>query len=211
MIAHRRAPGVLAALALGGGLAACVTVFPKSKPAQLYSFGETPPAAPASPGGAPVVVMRIPTVFADAAGGDRMLTVSGHEAAYIADARWVSPAADLFDEAEAQAFGVNGPVRLVRRGDQAGASLTLRLEVQRFEARYVHGRQGAPTVVVTVTGQLARPADRRILAVQAFTAEKPAAENRVGAIVEAYDAAVSDVLGQVTAWTAKATAAPTQP
>jgi cholesterol transport system auxiliary component len=212
MIAYRKASGLAAALALGAGLCACVTVFPKTKPAQLYSFGETPPPAPAGASGAAIVnVMRVPTVFPEEAAGDRILTIDGREAAYIASARWVSPASVLFEEAEARAFTAAGPVRMLRRGDMAAAPYSLRLDVQTFETRYVHGPGAAPTVVVALNAELFRAADRNALATQAFEVEKPAGDNRVGAIVAAYDAAVSDVLGQVTAWTAKEAAAPPQP
>jgi cholesterol transport system auxiliary component len=177
-------------------------VFPKTKPAQLYGFGASPPPAAVAAGAAAVNVMRVPTVFPEAAAGDRILAMDGREAAYIADARWVAPAETLFDEAEMRAFSAAGPVRLLRRGDQAAAPLSLRLEVQTFETRYPRGHDAAPTVVVALTAELFRPADHSMAAAQVFEVEKPADENRVGAIVGAYDAAVSEVLGQVTAWTA---------
>lgn len=197
----------IASFAIGLGLTlivgGCVTVFPKAKPVQLYRFDASAASAP-SASGTPVSVLHAATGFAAAAAGDRILTATGRQAAYVADARWVSPAAVLFDEAEARVFSTpGGAVRLVRRGQAASAPLSLRLDVQTFEARYDQGSGGSPTVVVTVAGELTRLTDRQIVGAHVFEVRKPAAGNRVGAIVEAFDGATSDALGQVAAWTAQ--------
>jgi cholesterol transport system auxiliary component len=203
MITLRKAAGLMAVSAAALSLAGCVTLFPTTKPAQLYRFGEVPDAAPAG-GGAQLVVLKGATGFDAAASGDRILTTTGSEAAYIADARWVSPASVLFDEAEIRAFSVEGsPVRLIARGQAAAAPYILRLDVQRFEVRYEPGKDTAPMVVVTVSAELTRLADRQIVASEIFDIHKPAAANRVGAIVEAFDGATAEVLGQIEAWTAK--------
>jgi cholesterol transport system auxiliary component len=140
--------------------------------------------------------------FPTAAAGDRILTVKGDEAAYIASGRWVSAATVLFDEAETRAFETAGaPVRLIPRGHAASAPLSLRLDVQTFEVRYAP-RTRTPTVVISVTAELTRPGDRELVAAKTFEVAKPASENRVGAIVTAFDEATSDVLGQVVGWTA---------
>jgi cholesterol transport system auxiliary component len=193
-----------ATLMLCVGLGACVTLFPKAKPVQIYQFGlETSPAAPsASSPAAAFNVLRSSTSFTLPADGDRILTTDGHDVAYIADARWAGPASVLFDEAEARAFeAAGGPARLIRRGDVASGVLSLRLEVESFEARYAGSDKVAPTVVVEVRGVLVRMSDRKVLGDHSFESHKPATDNRVGAIVQAFDAATSDVLGQVVTWT----------
>lgn len=204
MIAVRKAAGLAAALGVALILGGCVTVFPKTKPVQLYRFGQDAAASATGAGGVPVTVLHAPTSFTAAAAGDRILTSTGRQTAYIADARWVSPAAVLFDEAESRALSApGGPVRLIRRGQPASAPLMLRLDVETFEARYDEGSGGAPTVVVTIEGELTRLTDRQIVGARTFEVRKPAAGNRVGAIVEAFDAATSDALGQVSVWTAQ--------
>jgi len=55
-------------------------------------------------------------------------------------------------------------------------------------------------VVVSLRASLTRPGGA-LIAAQTFTARQPAADNRVGPIVAAYDKAVIEVLGQVVAWT----------
>ena len=142
------------------------------------------------------------TAFTRPAEGDRLLTVNGSDAAYIAAARWDAPASMLFDEAEQQAFDqAGGRARLLHRGDPAAAPVSLTLDVQSFEARYNGDPKAAPTVVVTVHALLVGVVDRRILGDQVFVSRQPASDNRVGAIVEAYNSATSDVLNQIVSWT----------
>jgi cholesterol transport system auxiliary component len=193
-----------AALALFVGLGACVTIFPKAKPVQVYRFGaETALASNASANStATFNVLRATTSFTLPAEGDRILTTDGRQVAYIADARWAAPAAVLFDEAETRAFEVaGGPARLINNGAVASGVLSLRLDVQSFEARYDGSLKSAPTIVVVVHGTLVRMSDRQVLGDRVFESRKPAGDNRLGAIVQAFDASTSDVLGQVVAWT----------
>ena len=80
-----RALAVFAAAALSLALGGCISVFPKAPPAQLFAFGTDFPAAqPTDPGAPPFNVMRSATTFTQAAGGDRILTTNGQQAAYIA-------------------------------------------------------------------------------------------------------------------------------
>jgi cholesterol transport system auxiliary component len=54
--------------------------------------------------------------------------------------------------------------------------------------------------VVRVRGVLNRNQDRALVGDQVFEARVKAADNRVSAIVPAYDQAVAKVLGDVVAW-----------
>jgi cholesterol transport system auxiliary component len=194
----RAALAAVLALALAG----CISLFPKTPPAQLYQFGVNgAPPAQAGPSGL-FNVQRVLTGFVDVSGGDRIVTVNGNEVAYIANARWATPAANMFDEAETRAFqNAGGPARLLRIGDAAAAPISLRLDVQTFEARYENGPKAPPTVVVSLRAVLINTLDRKVLGDEVFVSRQPAADNRVGAIVDAYDTAVTDVLGRVAAWT----------
>ncbi|HLI66792.1 MAG TPA: ABC-type transport auxiliary lipoprotein family protein [Caulobacteraceae bacterium] len=194
-----------AALALGG----CISLFPKTPPAQLYRFGGDEAVASATAGSPRGFnVQRLPTGFERAADSDRILTVDGDSVAYIAGARWAAPAAILFDQAETAAFERSaGPARLLRTADSAAAPISLRLDVQTFEARYLAGPKAAPTVVVSVHALLINALTRKVMADQLFEGQAAASENRVGAIVQAYDAATADVLGRIVEWTGREGAA----
>lgn len=198
----RNAAKALAVTALALSLSGCISVFPKAKPASLYRFGESDVSVPKGPPGAMFGVLKAPSAFTRAAAGDRILTSSNGEVAYIADARWVSPAFVLFEEAVARAFQNDpGRARLIGRGEVAKADLVLRLEVRTFEADYVDGPKAAPEVVVRVRGVLNRNTDRALVGDQVFEARVKAADNRVSAIVPAFDQATAKVLGDVVAWT----------
>ncbi len=190
-----------AAVALSTSLAGCISLFPKSNPAGLYRFGHdaaqsSKPATEKSFG-----VYKSPTVFTRAAMSDRLLSVTNGQAAYIADARWVSPAIVLFDEAVARAFEAdNSAARLVTRGEALKAVMALRLEVRSFETDYVDGPKAAPEVLVEVRAVMTRSNDRALLGDKVFVARVKAADNRLAAIVPAYDQATGQVLSQIVDW-----------
>jgi len=188
--------------ACAAALAGCISLLPKSKPAQLYRFG--PPAAAAQSAASPspraVAVFRTNGTFQGESADDRMLAVTGGKAAYVAQSRWVAPASVLFDEAVSEAFDAS-PIRLIARGQQGRFAYALRLDVRNFEARYDGGPDAAPTVVVRVHAALNK-ADQTVVGEQIFEARAPAADNRVGAIVAAYDQALGEVLAKIVRWTA---------
>ncbi len=196
-----RAGGMAVACALVAG---CVSVLPKSKPAQLYRFGaaEPPAAAPAArgaPAGKLIALGRVD--FVSASNTDRILTVTGQDAAYIAESRWVSPAPVLFEEALTEAFqSAPGAPRLVGRGEFLRAPLTLGVQVQTFEARYDQGSDAPPEVVVRLHVMLVSNADRRMAAEQDIVSTARASDNRVEPIVQAFNAAVQDALGKLVVW-----------
>lgn len=186
----------LAAIALSG----CISLFPKAEPAQLYRFEAAAPAPSAATG--PVFgVLRLGTSFPRASAADRILTVNDKgEAAYIASARWVSPASVLFDEEVATAFQGAGRARLIGRGEVIKADYSLKLDVTTFEAHYDHGPKAAPEILVSVRGVITRNRDRALVGEQVFSARVRASENRVSAIVPAFNTALTQVLGQLVAW-----------
>ena len=186
----------LAALALPLVLCGCsISLFPRDKAVQLYRFGDRVPA-PAAPSAA-ILVLKGATAFPPAAAGDRILTVNGAESAYISGARWVEPAAVLFDEALLRAFDAPGSPRLVERGEPLGAPSTLRLDVRTFEVRYP-----GPVAMVQVRASLIRNQDRTLIAEKMFEQKVAAAENRQGAIVAAFDQAAIEAAAEIRDWTA---------
>lgn len=183
-------------------LAGCVSLFPKAKPAQMYRFGVIDAVA-----GGPTVgagaVLKAATGFPAASAGDRIMTVTGAETAYIAQARWVSPAQVMFDDAIERAFDARpGGPRLLSRGDQLSAPTILRVDVDTFETRYRSADDESPTVVVSMRATLIRTKDHSVMGERVLRAVKPAAGNRVGSIVAAYDEAVKQTVTELAEWTA---------
>jgi cholesterol transport system auxiliary component len=200
MNALKRTLPALALAVCAALLAGCITLLPDEEPAQLYRFdGDIQPVAAAQ--AAPFAVARLGGSFVQAAGNDRMLTMTGSRAAYIADSRWVSPASVLFGEALSRAFDADpGPARLLTRGDFSKADYVLRVDVTQFEAQYNQGAKAAPEIVVSLRATLTG-SDRLLAGSRQFEARVRARDNRVSAIVEAYDQAVGQTLGELVAWT----------
>jgi cholesterol transport system auxiliary component len=185
-----------AAFAVAAGLAGCITLFPKEKPIQLYRFDAA--IAPSQAAGRAFAVRATSTEFDPAAASDRIMTVNGDEIAYVDSGRWSSAASELFDEAVARGFAAGGPAHLV--GASGKAEYRLHLTVSHFEARYTAGPTAPPTVVIVLRATIDRQADLTPVAAREFEADVPASDNRVGAIVSAYDAAATKVVGDLVAW-----------
>jgi len=183
-------------------LTGCISLFPKTDPAQLYRFGTTAPPVQATPSQEPgFSVLLSDTGFDRAAASDRILTVTGTQAAYIKGARWVTSAVDLFDAALQHAFDADqGPARLVARGDIAKPDYVLKLDVRTFEARYENSQSAAPTIVVVVHATLNGTSDQTIVGERNFNASVVASDNRVGAIVQTFDQAIAQILDSLVVW-----------
>ena len=196
MIRHRLL--IAAALSVGmAGLGGCISVLPKTQPAQLYRFGVEDAASPST--GPKLGVTLLATDFPRASQGDGILTVDGARTAYIGGGRWAVPAMIQFREAAEQAFAAHAVrTELLTRGDLGRSEANLKIDVTSFEARY-HGG-GAPLVVVALKVRLSG-VDGKVLVDQPVRAERPAAANRTGAIVDAFDAATKDALAQVVSLT----------
>ena len=192
----------LVAAATATVLAGCISLFPTTDPAQLYRFGTTTPQVQETASGGPGFGVFLAVIgFDRAAAGDRILTVTGTQAAYIKGARWVTSSAGLFDSALQHAFDADqGPARLVDRGETALTDYVLKLDVRTFEARYDNGQAATPTIVVEVHAALDRTRDRIVVGDRSFKASITASDNRVGAIAQAFDQAVARVLGELVAW-----------
>jgi cholesterol transport system auxiliary component len=188
---------------LGALATACISLFPKENPAQLYRFGpqaSAPPTAPA-PGNQRFSVINPIIAFDRAAASARILTVTNDQAAYIKGSRWVAPASTLFESALENAFYADpGPARLMAAGEVGHGDYALRLDVREFDVRYDHGAGAAPDVVVDLHATLTRLDGRAFAGERTFQARVPAQEDRVGAIAPAFDQAVGKVLGELVAW-----------
>jgi cholesterol transport system auxiliary component len=189
------AVAALAAVALSG-----CALLSSPDPVQLYRFGDAGGTV-GTPATEPVQVKLRAVEMPQASSGDRLLGVTGNQAAYIGGARWVSPARMLYAQSLESAFaGQAQTVRLIGRRELTPTTRLLDIDVQSFEARYDQA-DTAPTVVVTARVRMLRFPERTVSAEQTFTVSQPAGENRVAAIVEAYDVATRDLNARIVAWT----------
>lgn len=127
--------------------------------------------------------------------------------AYIADARWSGPLDEVVQDLVLQAFRAHATLRNVHADASSfGGSYWLEIEVADFQAEYLTRPggaggidSGAPVVHVHLLGVLGRSADRGVLGHFEANERRPAAENRLGAIVAAYDQAVDAALAHLVA------------
>jgi cholesterol transport system auxiliary component len=182
------------------GLSACA-LLSTPDPVQTYRFGAggAPSEAPAAASPVQVILRRVE--FPEAVEGDRLLGVTGTETAYIAGARWVSPASDLYMESIENAFAAQATrVRLIGTRELTRGERSLDIDVRAFEARY-DAPGAAPTIVFTARARLLTLPDRTVAAERVFVIEQPADANRVSSIVAAFDTATRDLNTQIVAWT----------
>lgn len=210
--------GLSAVMALSG----CVSLFPKTAPATTYKLVAAPPAQTSAATGAPQAsVLLGPIAFTRPSAQDRILTTNGLEAAYIADARWVAPAPIMFQEALASAFDNQSVVNLATRGEAVGSDYVLRVEIRTFEAQYASGQTlsgkgkkppklKAPTVATEAHVTLVNLKQKVEASEMTFRETQAASDNRVSAIVNAYDAATTRLISDIVGWTGK-TAVPPAP
>lgn len=185
--------------AAAAGLSACA-LLSSPDPVQLYRFGSSDPVRAVAPG--TTVQLQLRNVqFTEAAADDRILGITGAEAAYIAGARWIERAETLYQEAVENAFAAQATrVRLAGRRELSPSPRILDLDVRTFEARYV-APGATPTIRVAVRARLISRQDRGVVAEEVFTIDQPAAANRVSAIVAAFDAAVDQANADIVRWT----------
>lgn len=190
----------LAALAAALTTLGACSLLSSPDPVQMYRFGGSEASVRTATAAEPVEIALRRVEFAQAVRSERILGVTGTEAAYIAGARWVSPAPDLFTDALESAFaGGSSRVRLLGPREITPGTQTLDIDVRTFEARYAV-KNGVPTVVVVARARLLNR-DRTIDAEETFESSIPAGANRVASIVEAFDAATAAVTADIVAWT----------
>jgi len=194
-------------------LAACVGSLFKNKiaPPTMYALSATPKPAPADPPGAaassrvdlavlkPHVRTGLDTDRIAALYPDRHMD-------YFADVRWSGPLDEVLLDLAVQEFHANAALRNVRADASVFASTYwLEIEVIDFQAEYSPAG-GAPTVHVLLQARLGNAADRRILARFEPDVREAAADNRMSAIVDAYNRAADKALAEIAEGAAQALA-----
>ncbi len=189
---------VLAAAALS--LSGCA-LLSSPDPVQLYRFGQSGGATASAATLASPVQVRLRNVeFPSASRGDRILGVTGLEAAYIGGARWVSPAQQLMSQSIENAFGEQARrVRLIGGRELTPVTRVLDIDVRTFEARYDY--EGAiPVVTISARARLLRFPERTVVAEEVITVTEAAGENRVSAITQAFDLASREFNTRLVTW-----------
>jgi cholesterol transport system auxiliary component len=191
------------ALLLGGVLAAtlgaCTGSFFKSNqpPPSTYLLSVKPRPAPggaALPVDLTVVLPRVRTGLDT----DRIAALyPDGKLDYFARARWSGPLDEVVQDLVLQSF--RGRFRNVSTDTSAfSGGYWLELDVVDFQAEYDGSKpDGAPSVHVQLIARVGNAGDRRMLGHFEADARQPAADNRQGAVIAAYDDAANRALGEI--------------
>ncbi len=198
---RNRLMSLAACAALATAVSGCA-VLATPDPVQLYRFGGASAyAGTGATSACPDVHVAMRRIdFPEAARGDRLLAVTGTEAAYIKGARWVSPAETLFEEALRNAFADGGTCTVLSSAPLSRNGLLLSVDVRRFEAAYA-APGAVPDANIVVLLRLFRMSDRSLVVEDRITVRESAGENRQSAIVAAFDRATAEASRQIVLWT----------
>ena len=197
-VSRRWAPTIMA-LALAG----CGSLFGGGQPPQLYRITPVrafPPDLPRRP----VQLLIDPPLAPAGLDTSRIaLSRSAVSIEYFADSEWTDRVPLLVQTALLQSFENSKTVNAIERESAGlGADLILKTEIRHFEALY-DSSQGAPVVLVATMARLINPAGRDIIAQNTFERREPASENKIPAIVVAFDQALGGVMADIVVWTAR--------
>jgi cholesterol transport system auxiliary component len=192
---------VLLAL-LGVTLAACAGSLFKNKaaPPTMYMLGASPSMPAADPPGenhpADLGVLR-PRVRAGL-DTDRIAALyPDRHMDYYADVRWSGPLDEVLQDLTVQQFHVNPGLRNVSADVSVFASTYwLEIEVTDFQAEY-SAAGGPPVVHVHLRARVGNSGDRHVLARFEPDVHEAAADNRMSAIVDAYNRAADQALSNI--------------
>ena len=200
---------VLAAVLSGAfTLGACGGVFESDLPAAQAYILRIPPRAAVPPSANPFgsVLLQRPEAGPGLDSDRIALLRSDNRFDFYAASRWAAPAPDLVESLIVEALRATGNFSAVFDDTAPFAPrYNLRVTLRRFEADYTSGGH-APTVHVVLDCTLGRHRDRELLA--SFTAEGSAlaSEDRLNAVVAAFEAALATAVGQIEQATAAAVA-----
>src|SRR5450631_4078623 len=122
---------------------------------------------------------------------------------YFADARWSGPLDDVVQDLAVQAFRNGARLQNVSSDASAFASAYwLEIEIADFQAEYASAG-AAPTINVRLLARVASAGDRNILSSFTAGARQAATDNRLTAIVDAYERAVNSALVEIVGDTSR--------
>lgn len=190
---HRAAMRVTL-LATAAVLAACGGLKSEAEAERLYVLNAA--AETQGPAMAGVLIVPRPAVQPGLDTHRIALTRADNELDYYALSRWTGTLPEVLAAFVIQSL--DGSFTTVTSGARSAgaADYELLLTAQRFEAEYGDG-DGAPTVHVRFECVLVDTSPRRVLGGCDGEAREPAADNRMGAIVAAFERAAQGAMQQV--------------
>lgn len=180
-------------------LSGCGSLFDsKLAPPQTYVLRLPPPAATASaPGTGGSLQVQRPEAGPGLESNRIALLRSDRRFDYFAASLWAAPVPDLLESAIVEQLRGTGLFTAVLDDASPYAPrYELRITVRRFEADYTAG--GPPVAQVVLDCTLGRHRDRALLASFSAQGSVRATEDRLSAVVAAFEAATTQAVAEVT-------------
>jgi cholesterol transport system auxiliary component len=193
---HFRRPRAAAGAPLLLALAGCAGLLHSSAPPEQVYYLRAPEAAAAAAPASRSASLRVGHVSA-APGLDSpriMLVRADQRMDFYAGSRWAAPAPEVIEALAVQTLRGSGAWSSVEDSTSPFPSdYVLQVQVRRFEADYAEAG-AAPVVQVSFDCILGRREGRDVVATFIATGSAPAAANRLGAVVAAFEQASSSAL-----------------
>ena len=175
---------------------ACAGLHSDQAAVQVYTLEPAWPAPASAPQAAASLQVLRPRAAPGLDTDGIALTRSAQRLDYYAASRWPAPLPEFMQALAIEALRASGKFRSVQPDGAAfAADQLLQLEIRRCQADYVG--DGPPVVHVQLLATLGRRADRSVLGSVSAAGSAPAAENRMQAVVAAFQSAVSTALGEL--------------
>jgi cholesterol transport system auxiliary component len=187
---------------LGVTLAACAGSLFKNKaaPPTMYMLRAAPSAPAADPAGsaAPIDLAVLRPRVRAGLDTDRIAALyPDRRMEYFADVRWSGPLDEVLQDLAVQQLHANpGLHNVSREASVFGSTYWLEIEVTDFQAEYRDGGS-PPTVHVHLQARIGNSGDRHVLARFEPDVQEAAADNRMSAIVDAYNRAADNALAEI--------------
>jgi cholesterol transport system auxiliary component len=194
---------LLATLLLG----ACSGVFESALAApQSYVLRVPPAPMPELVSGSGSILVQRPEAGPGLASERIALLRSGQRFDFYAASRWAAPAPDVVESVLVDTLRATGLFSAVFDDSAPFAPhYNLRCNLRRFEADYTRGGS-APTVFVTLDCTLGRHRDRALLSSFTASGSAVASDDRLSAVVAAFESATAAAMGELGRGTTNAIA-----
>jgi len=179
-------------------LAACSGVFESDLAApQSYVLRVPPTSTPNLVSGSGSILVQRPEAGPGLSSERIALLRSGQRFDYYAASRWAAPAPDVVESVLVDTLRGTGLFSAVFDDSSPFAPrYNLRCNLRRFEADYTAGG-GAPTVFVTLDCTLGRHRDRALLSSFTASGSAVASDDRLSAVVGAFEAATAAAMNEL--------------
>jgi cholesterol transport system auxiliary component len=179
----------------------------KTAPPTMYLLSATPKSSTADSAKAPVATIDLAVLKLRVRAGldtDRIAALyPDRRMDYFAEVRWSGPLDEVLQDLAVQQFHSNPGLRNVSAETSVFASpYWLEIEVADFQAEYAVG-SSVPTVHVHLLARVGNSGDRHVLGRFEPDIHEAAADNRMTAIVDAYNRAADKALAEIAAGTAE--------